>query len=108
MSLLACKHACMPSCALRPAKSPTISLATTAAQSTVGCLDGQDACLNDLVACADPDFTQALYCTFQFERPQRLKAVMLSKTSEGSTQNLGVLSLSFAAAFPIDCSAPGY
>ncbi|CAK0732781.1 hypothetical protein CVIRNUC_000181 [Coccomyxa viridis] len=37
----------------------------------------------------DPDFTQALYCTFQFERPQRLKAVMLSKTSEGSTQNLG-------------------
>lgn len=38
---------------------------------------------------ADPDFSQALYCTFQFERPQRLKAVILSKVSEGGDQRLG-------------------
>ena len=38
--------------------------------------------------CADPDFAKALYCSFQFERPQRLKAVILS--SEGrDNQNLG-------------------
>ncbi|CAL5224069.1 g6694 [Coccomyxa viridis] len=36
----------------------------------------------------DPDFAKGLYCSFQFERPQRLKAVILSSEG-GDNQNLG-------------------
>ncbi len=49
---------------------------------------GQKAYLTVVTAYADPEFSQALYCTFQFERPQRLKAVVLSSEG-GDDQKLG-------------------
>ncbi len=39
---------------------------------------------------ADPDFDAALACTFVFERPQRLKAVVLSRSKKnGGDSSLG-------------------
>jgi hypothetical protein len=39
---------------------------------------------------ADPDFDKALACTFLFEKPQRLKAVVLSRSKKnGGDSSLG-------------------